>query len=150
MQASRDTVPVAEFIERQPLSQHTNGIRKVIYLVQPTNEQEFYDEMVLNKPELADIIIGRPRMFSPTVAMVMFSPSATIPTKVFVFGARQRVVEYKEKAKKEGKTRRGRGSHVQTPEPDPIAAERRNNIPASTSGGAHSNRGRRGRGRGGS
>lgn len=59
----------------------------MIYPRRPTYAQELYDEMLQQDPELANILPRPPRMFRPAVAMLTFSPFASIPHQVFVFGA---------------------------------------------------------------
>lgn len=148
MQSSRSTVPTAADTQKQPTRKPPHGIRKMIFPRRPTDAEKLYDEITQNDPELPNMLVKQPDMFTPNAAMLTFYPLAPIPLEIFAFGASLPVKEYKEKEKR-GETKKGRGSHIQATKTEWTDDEGHKNIPTPARGGANSNRRGRGRGRGG-
>lgn len=82
--------------------------RKVIYPREPTDADELYKEMLRNNRELGNMLVGKPRMFTPKVALLTFYPLAPVPQEISAFGGMLRVKEYEER-EKQGGGGRGRG-----------------------------------------
>jgi hypothetical protein len=115
--------------------------RKVIYPREPTDADELYKEMLRNNRELGNMLVEKPRMFTPRVALLTFYPLAPVPQEISAFGGMLRVKEYVEREKQggggrgrgigrgrgrgrgggggRGATAQGRGGHEQTARADP-------------------------------
>lgn len=104
LQVSRDIVS-----RQSPMPRATANIRKIIHSPTPTNATDLYREIIEHNPGLENMLVGQPKMFSATIAMLTFYPLAPVPRDVKGFGVRLRLTEYQDRGGGRG-GRGGRGS----------------------------------------
>lgn len=98
----RSTGQPPQHVRTAVLEKPLEKVRKVIYLRAPTDADNLYREMLRNDPELGNMLVEKPRMFSREVAMLEFYPLAPIPHEINVFGGMLRVKEYEERERRGG------------------------------------------------
>ncbi|KAL0633690.1 Interferon-inducible GTPase (IIGP) [Maublancomyces gigas] len=104
LQVSRDIVS-----RQSPMPRAPANIRKIIHPPSPTNATDLYREIVEHNPGLDNMLVGQPKMFTATIAMLTFYPLAPVPRDVQGFGVRLRLTEYQDRGGGRG-GRGGRGS----------------------------------------
>lgn len=122
----------------QPTHHRPPNIRKVIY-TRETDSHELYNEIMEQNPDIETLVVGLPRMLTPSVAMLTFYPSEEIPRGVRAFGSWLRLAEYEERPKPGAGT--GQGGYVHTEAGGPSTRGQRN-LSNSARGSANRGRGR--------
>lgn len=114
---NRTALPAAD--ERKPVQQAqaraqahaTKEIPKrvlmMIYPREPTDSKELFAEMVRNHPDIENMLVCKPRMFTPKAGLLTFYPFAPIPREVNAFGGKLRIKEYEVRNRNGGGEKKG-------------------------------------------
>lgn len=98
--APESTSAAAREHKPHAVSKPLPNVQKMIYLPVPTDEDQLFKEIIYNDPNLQNILVEKPCMFNPNVALLTFYPHATIPREIAAFGGVLRVADNKERRKR--------------------------------------------------